>query len=255
MDELKARNMLDEFKQKRAEQAKEKRRRLKDGLAKCSKAIQKEIMTENRKRANERLKKHRQFKKENALNASDVPQSSGYKTKSALNKAVAKLKKYLPTSLPKQKEVAAKLFESLVQDELDENVTLNMSEQKSGRSVSKSLVTAVQRFYERDDISRISPNVRDSKYFVNQENGVKEIRQVRHLMYTLSKVYSLFIKQYVADGEYAIEAVINLRCRHFMGLSTIFNILESTRSDLRCIKAIIYSSFKIKQVVITEKSG
>ncbi|KAJ6640217.1 hypothetical protein Bhyg_12967, partial [Pseudolycoriella hygida] len=76
----------------------------------------------------------------------------------------------------------------------------NKSEKpKSFKAVSSSVIETVQAFYERDDISRISPNVKDYRKFVNSQTGEKEYKQMRFLTYKLSDVYELFIKHIVQN--------------------------------------------------------
>lgn len=57
-------------------------------------------------------------------------------------------------------------------------------------------------FYERDDVSRMSPNVKHCKKFEDPSTGTKEFKQIRFLMYTLSDVYEMFKKQAVQNGEF-----------------------------------------------------
>lgn len=75
-----------------------------------------------------------------------------YRTPSALSKALAKVKNAWPSSMEKRKAIVAKRFHSF-----DENIQMEIILKNSIINVIKAdIVTAVQLFYERDDISHIS---------------------------------------------------------------------------------------------------
>lgn len=59
-------------------------------------------------------------------------------------------------------------------------------------------MAAVKQFYENDAISRISPNVKDTRLIKNPATGEKEAFQIRHLMYTLREAYGMFLMEYNA---------------------------------------------------------
>lgn len=74
------------------------------------------------------------------------------------------------------------------------------TQHKPTNALSQDLINKVQAFYERDDISRMSPNVKHSRKFLNPATGKKEIRQLRHLMFRLSEVYNLFIAENMVEN-------------------------------------------------------
>lgn len=120
-----------------------------------------------------------------------------YKTQSALSKAVAKTKKSLPSSPSKRKAVVAKLLRAFDDGEQRDVIGDKKSEKKKTNiGLSSTLVKDIKLFYERDDISRISPNVKDVRKFVNSDTGDKEERQIRHLAYKLSEVYLKFLDEF-----------------------------------------------------------
>lgn len=125
--------------------------------------------------------------------------NNSYRTESALRKAVGKTKRSLPASPSKQKAVITKLLHSLNPKDKDEVIeNTNSMKNKTCKGLSPDLIEAIEGFYQRDDISRVSPNVKDCKRFVNNTTGEKEYRQVRHLMFKLSEVHALFVEEYTS---------------------------------------------------------
>lgn len=124
-----------------------------------------------------------------------------YKTKSALGKAVAKAERALPSSPSKRKAVVAKLLRTFDATTQQDILGSGMSEKKKtgNKGLSSSLLKDIQLFYERDEISRVSPNVKDARKFVNDITGEKEVKQIRHLMYKLSEVYNMFVDEYKGE--------------------------------------------------------
>lgn len=129
---------------------------------------------------------------------SDVSLTHTYKTKSALAKAVSKTKKSLPSSPSKRKIVVKKVLDSFEADDRNEIIgnKTSVSRKNHWKRISSDLIEAIEAFYERDDVSRISPNVKHARNFKNLVTGKKEIRQIRYLSYKLKKVRALFVKGY-----------------------------------------------------------
>lgn len=124
-----------------------------------------------------------------------------YRTESALRKAVGKTKRSLPASPSKQKAVIAKLLHSFNQIDKEEVIdNTNATKQKTSKGLSPEIIKSIEQFYEREDISRVSPNVKDCKRFINEVTGEKEYRQVRHLMFKLSEVHALFVEEYFSGN-------------------------------------------------------
>lgn len=76
---------------------------------------------------------------------------------------------------------------------------------KITRNSASNLIAEVKKFYEDDEISRMSPNVKDCRLFKNITIGQKEITQIRHLMFRLTEVYELFLVDYAARPGKGIE--------------------------------------------------
>lgn len=120
-----------------------------------------------------------------------------YKTPSALSKAVAKTKQSLPSSPSKRKAVIARLLRMFSEeDQRDIIGNAKLKENGSTKGLSEELIRQIRLFYELDNVSRISPNVKDSRKFINPDTGKKEVRQIRHLSHKLSEVYSMFLEEH-----------------------------------------------------------
>lgn len=175
---LKANGLYEIYKFKLTQQQRERRRM----LSKHPKNVINKLLTSCRPNSPDRI--------DDGISQSQ----NGYRTSSALRKAAQKVKQALPTSLEKKIAVLAYILYSF-----DENIRLRILQQPVRRTSSNAttpdLVKEVKDFYERDDISRMSPDVKGCRKFLNEVTGQKEIKQIRHLMYRLSEVYALFIAE------------------------------------------------------------
>lgn len=197
VERLKSSSSYDAYKEKKNEQERNKRKRLKEGLGKLPKATREKMMKIKRENCRERVKRCRMRKaavNRDQVSFNETAGEPGYRTASALNKAAAKTKKTLPSSRTKQIEVLAKLVHSF-NDEENQQIAKNdlQLRMKVKRGLRLDLITAIQNFYARDDISRQSPNVKDTRYFINPHTGERELMTKRHLLHKLSDVYDLFI--------------------------------------------------------------
>lgn len=156
---------------------------------------------------------------EQSSSLSTIAFKNSYRTDGALRKAVGKAKRALPDSPSKQKAVLAKMFQSLTTEDKEDvvNNTAVVQPTKHYRRLSAELIDAVRQFYQRDDISRPSPNVKDCKRFVNEDTGEKEYRQVRHLMYKLSEAHALFVEEYAAGKSARLNPRFGANYQDFLG--------------------------------------
>lgn len=173
-------------------------------------------MEEERVKNRKRVRKHRQAKKNGPeivtaaaeinlnenINLQPLSKTAfdfhhSYKTTSAIRKAYTKTNKSLPLSPSKRKVIVTKLVRSFEEEDRQDMFGNNrpiVKERQSG--LSASLIGAIENFYQRDDVSRISPNVKDVKSFRDPSTGEKELRQLRHLLFTLEEVYTKFVDEY-----------------------------------------------------------
>lgn len=204
-------------KKRRAQLEKARRLRQKEAIAKMTESKRKLLIEEERMKNRKRVQKCRQTKKDGLPPENNAQAEAGntqshssetqtkrsfnfpnsYKTLSAIQKAYSKTNKTLPSSPTKRKVIVAKLVSSF--DDKDRQDIFGNSKSATNKretGLSPALVSAIQNFYERDDISRMSPNVKDVKYFRNPDTGQKELRQIRHLIFNLSEIYKKFVEEY-----------------------------------------------------------
>lgn len=168
------------------------------------KMMRESILKEQRRKCRQRVNEHRRRKMASgfakfASNIQSTETDDKYNTPSAESKALAKIIRAFPSAPGKQRILLGKLFHSLDESVQLEIVLQNTSIRRPANAISQDLVMKVRSFYERDDISRVSPNAKDVRYFTDQ-SGKKELQQIRHLLYRLSEVYALFIMEY-GEGE------------------------------------------------------
>lgn len=220
IEKIKLNCKYDDFKKKRAELEKLRRQRLKYSLAKLPERKRNKLVAEDRLKSRERVKKCREKKREAELHAGvaqDIEPSksissasikpealklssgtsvrfqNSYRTEGALVKAASKVRKMIPSSPSKKKAVIAKLFYSLNDDDQKEIIQNKTSLNKGGaKGIDSTLKQQILEFYEKDDVSRMSPNVKDTKYFRNPTTGEKELKQKRHMIVTLQEAYDAF---------------------------------------------------------------
>lgn len=160
------------------------------------------ILKKQRIKCRKRVAEHRQRNKVINLAASNlhsIADDDKYNTPSVESKALGKIIRAFPSTPGKQKFLLTKIFHLLDESVQLEIVLHKASIRQSSNAVSQDLVSKVRYFYERNDISRVSLNAKDVRYFVN-ESGKKQLQQIRHLMYRLYEVYASFIVEYGQDN-------------------------------------------------------
>lgn len=204
---MKENGTYESYKKKRADDAKERRKRNKNALMMLTVVKRNQYLSEERMKCRKRVQKHRRNKKKNDTPKEDL-QSSSYRTKSALRKATTKIRKTLPLSPKKRNAVLARLIHSLDAEDQEAifcRKPLPETMRNNGKALASEVVVAVQKFYENDEISRMSPNVKDCRSFTDPVTGTKEIVQTRHLMYRLKEVYELFLIDYASRSGNTVE--------------------------------------------------
>ena len=103
------------------------------------------------------MAKYRRLKKEvsDQSTASTSAVSPPFKNTSSLVKAAARAKHVLPNS-PRKRTVVKKLFEAYVEQLPD-----HAARQTRSTALDSDVVNEVKEFYERDDISRQAPGIKD----------------------------------------------------------------------------------------------
>lgn len=217
---MKADGKYEDFLKKKANDERSRQHRIKIGLEQLPKAVRERTKRVNKEYIRRNVIKCRARKKENNLkNESQSEQPSvstttngesqsvtsekngPYNTKSAWVKAVGKVKRSLPSASEKKEFVVTKILRMF-----DKSDVLDMVHQAHPNKIPKKnglapdIVAEVKLFYERDDISRMSPNMKDYRKFKDPVTGTKEMKQIRYLMYRLSDVHRLFLR-HMQNGE------------------------------------------------------
>ena len=144
-------------------------------------------------REKERLRKRKQREKRKLEKAPNNNNSElgSYKCLNTLKKAVVKTRKALPQSPTKKTAVLRQMLKE-VAPELPA-LLHKPDDTRSSNTVSDEVKQKVKDFFERDDISRASPNRKDTMSIKNWESGIRTHVAKRHMMTTVAEAYSLFV--------------------------------------------------------------
>lgn len=141
-----------------------------------------------RERNRIKVAKHRQQKRKQKLPTSNSP---AYKTAASLGRAVARVKG-LPKSPRKKKVVVRKLFESSFEIPKKPRESTRPNHQNA---ISEETIKKVVDFYEREDVSRQAPGIKDV-ITVRNSDGTKEKKQTRHLCSSVMETHALFCSEH-----------------------------------------------------------
>lgn len=184
-EKLKREGGYEEYKAKHARTVQKYRMKQAELLKSFTEEKKAQVIKQRRKK--DCLRKQKSRRKQ--AQVSQQPSTSGsqqpYKRRSSLSRAVNSVKKVLPSSPTKRKAVVRRLSE-----ELDDTDSTPSNPQRLSTLPTETR-DAVKSFYERDDISRISPGKRDV-ITVRGPNGEKEKPQKRHLYLNIKETYGIF---------------------------------------------------------------
>lgn len=181
-----------------------------------SKAIE-----QRREAVRNRVQKYRErlrLKKLNDENA-EVPETptnrldgivgTRYTCVQTLGRAVKKVTRVLPVSPTKKKAILAKIVVDLDETDRDEltNAITKSNKKPSKKQYTPNLeliearIEDIHQFYERDDISRVSPKMKDVKQYTCPETDERVLRPTRHMVLTVRESYSMFMQERNDGGE------------------------------------------------------
>lgn len=194
MEKLKNEGKFEEYKRKRALQEKLRRnRRPQKNSTKQQKIAWREASAKYREK--KRIERSTHSEK-----CGDTKFKFAFGSESALGKAVAKVKRSLPKSPSKTKAVLAKILSKYDPDNKKEIMSNSEIQIKKRCIISELTIVEIKQFYQRDDISRLSPNVKDFVKVID-ESGIKIQKQIRHLMYSVREVYAMYIEEFCRNNE------------------------------------------------------
>ncbi|CAH0560627.1 unnamed protein product [Brassicogethes aeneus] len=141
----------------------------------------------------ERLRKRKQRENKKLAQVQNYNNSGlgSYKCLNTLKKAVVKTKKALPQSPTKKTAVLQQMFKEV---NLQMPTLLQKpDDRRSNNAITDEVKKKVQAFYETDDISRASPNRKDTMSIKDSQSGERTHVAKRHMTMAVAEAYSLFV--------------------------------------------------------------
>lgn len=99
-----------------------------------------------------------------------------------------------PASPTRKKAVLAKIVSDLDVDDRNELLEV-ISTVPKRQSMNSEMIQAIHDFYERDDVSRASPKMRDVKKSISAETGLEVLLPMGHMILTVKEAYALFAEE------------------------------------------------------------
>lgn len=143
-----------------------------------------------RKKERLRKRKQRENKKLAKIPNNNNSELGSFRCLNTLKKAVIKTKKALPRSPTKKTAVLQQIFKVIPQMP---TLLQKPDAIRSSNTVTDEVKQKDQAFYEKDDISRASPNRKDTMSIKNLPSGNRTHVAKRHMMMTVAEAYSLFV--------------------------------------------------------------
>lgn len=203
IEKLKTNNKYEEYKKKKAEAIKKRREKQKKEEGKLEPAKREKLVEKRRKAVRKHVENYRKRKKNAAaaakademrISATEVI-AKGYRTKQTLGKAVKKVTKALPATPKRKKAVLTRIVHNLDENDRNELIYVISSVHKRTSMTDPSMIEDIHDFYERDDISRMSPKMRDVKKHVDAVTGEQVISPTRHMNITIKEAYAVFAEE------------------------------------------------------------
>lgn len=205
VEKLKQTNKYDEYKKKKADLMKKNRAKKKEeeNLLPISKTSK--IIAQRRENARKRAQTFRQRQKEQKLSSNDSNNAVGksYRSVQSLGKAVRKATRALPDSPKKKQTVVAKMVAQWDPNAQNALVNLIVTPTKRAHGIVENaeLIESIHAFYTRDDISRMSPKVKDVKTYTCPETGKLVKLPTRHMLYSQKEAFALFDDERTENGK------------------------------------------------------
>lgn len=152
----------------------------------------------------ERSKKYRQKLKQSAKDTqietnpscslSEIVQKS-YRCSQTLGKAVKKVSRAFPASPRKKTAVLTHIVANLDEVEKQNLVSVVTKAKPNNQPVTSQLPKEIGNFFERDDISQVSPIARHVKKYKCAETGEKILIPTRHMTLFIREAFALFTEE------------------------------------------------------------
>ncbi|XP_067634704.1 uncharacterized protein [Eurosta solidaginis] len=214
---LKSTGKSEEYKKKRAASTKLYRRKKKNEENQMPQTTISSVLEKRRENIRQRVQKFREKMRTGEKRSRSVlsdTQLTGYNCSQTFGKAVRKAERALPQSPTKRKAVLTKIFSNVREaNKMDmETSILPPQPQKKIHQNILMLKKAIIAFYERDDISRVSPRVRDVKEYLS-ESGEKILLPTRHMVLSCREACALFNEEQGNSGKDTCGITFFLRHR------------------------------------------
>jgi len=198
-------NLKQSYLKKSAENSKKYRLKKKQKVL-----LNKKLKDEIKENERERKRNYRKKKKMEKMAAEDKIR---FKSAQSLGKAVKKANKSLPQQAEKKVAVISKLLTLI-----DPNLKITKSDDEFLRpsiwnKLSLETVKVIENFYLREDISRVSPCLKD-RVKIKTIDGTS-YEQKRHMLFTIREAYAIFIEEY-PDIDIKLSKFYELRPKFVM---------------------------------------
>ncbi|CAK1584305.1 unnamed protein product [Parnassius mnemosyne] len=185
-EKLKEPGKYDEYKEKIKQACRKTRQKKKEEIERIPLSKKAKVIIENRRKTKERVRKHRLQKKQNEQTNTIVNETSIRVTPQSIGKTVVRARNALPACPIKKQLVLGRL--------LDECPKESPPTMHGASGLNKKVIFEIQTCYQRDDISRQAPGLKDY-VTVRNERGEKEKMQIRHLFSSVTETHSLFVQE------------------------------------------------------------
>ncbi|CAH0563057.1 unnamed protein product [Brassicogethes aeneus] len=198
---LKATEKYDDYKRRKTDYMRKYRENKKNIEKKMLFADLKKVVKDRREAVHERVKKYRERKSQEISKSSKLG-FVGYNCIQTLGKAVKKAKLAIPASPTKKRAVLANIVSKMDDKEKQEFINVIKSTPVKRKCIPNwILIKAIYTFLERDDISRVSPKIRDVREYVCPETGQTKLLSTRHMLLTIKEAFALFDEEQKSKGE------------------------------------------------------
>lgn len=192
--------------------------------------LSKRLLNERRGKEAERKRQYRERKKlltQSTLHEHEQSSSSlgSYCCVQTLGKAVSRVRRTLPSSPRKKFAVVRKLGFDIFGDVAR---VINESDKKRGvkHALSEEDKEIVKNFYQRDDVSRQAPGIKDVKSVKDTKTGERILCQKRYMNMTVREAYSLFTND---------NPDVNIKMAKFYELRPPYVLLTSELPHNTCV--------------------
>lgn len=197
-----------------------------------------QIITQRREGARKRAILFRQRQKERksmTQPSSNNVVGKSYNTVQSLGKALRRATRALPESPTKQQTVIAKMVEQLDPDAQNQLMNLITKNKNQRREMPQNveLIESIYEFYTRDDITRVSPKIKDVKTYECPKTGKSVKLPTRYMLCSQREAYALFDEERVKNEKGShIQRVVFFLLQTLPFIADIYSFLFFTHRNV-----------------------